>query len=102
MTHETMRIEGQILAYASRQRHAEDLLERARMHVGDAQEHAEVRSQLDGLGEEHSRLSAALDRLKGRDPSEWLPDEIEQLGPMAVWDALAAELEPLVERLTKH
>jgi hypothetical protein len=73
MTHETMRIEGQILAYASRQRHAEDLLERARVHVGDAQEHAEVRSQLDGLGEEHSRLSTALDRLKGRDPSESSP-----------------------------
>jgi hypothetical protein len=31
-----------------------------------------------------------------------LADEIEQLGPMVVWDELAAQLETLVEKLTKH
>jgi hypothetical protein len=102
MTDETMRIEGQIPAYESRQRHAQELLKRAREHVSTTPEHAEARAQLDRLGQEHARLSAVLDRLKGRDRSEGLAGEIEQLGPMAVWEELAAQLETLVERLTKH
>ena len=102
MTDETTRIEGQILAYESRQRQMDELFERAREHLGDGVEHAESRTQLDRLAEEHGRRSAVLDRLKGGAPADWSADEIDQLGPMAVWDTLAAELEALIERLTKH
>ena len=102
MTDETMRVEGEILAYESRQRRMGELLDRARRHAVGPAEHVETRAQLDRLGEEYGRRSAALERLKGRDRSEWLADEIEQLGPMVVWDELAAQLETLVEKLTKH
>jgi len=102
MTDETTRVEGQILAYESRQRHMDELFARAREHVGDDPERAEVRTLLDRLGQEQGRRSAALDQLKGRDASEWSAGEIDQLGPMAVWDTLAAELETLVEKLTRH
>jgi hypothetical protein len=102
MTDETTRTEGQMLAYESRQRHMDELFERARENLSDAPEHAEARTRLDRLAEEQGRRSAVLHRLKGRDPSEWLADEIQHLGPMAVWDELAAELETLVEKLTKY
>ena len=102
MTDETTRVEGQMLAYESRQRHMDELLERAGENLSDAPEHSEARTLLDRLADQHGRRSAVLDRLKGRDESDWSADEIDQLGPMAVWDTLAAELETLVERLTKH
>jgi hypothetical protein len=40
--------------------------------------------------------------MKGRDPSDWRAEEIGQAGPMGIWDALAEQLETLVEKLTKH
>ena len=101
MTDETTQIEGQILAYESRQRHMDALFERARKQAGDAPEDAEARTLLERLAQEQGRRSDTLDRLKGRDPSQWLADEIDQLGPIAVWDTLAAELEALVEKFTK-
>jgi hypothetical protein len=102
MTDETTRIEGQILAYESRQKQIDELFERAHEHAGDAPEHGESRTQLNRLAEQHGHRKVALDRLKARAPSEWSADEIDQVGPMAVWDTLAAELETLIERFTKH
>jgi hypothetical protein len=68
MSDETTRVEAQILTYESRQRRIDELFERARENLSDAPDHAEARAQLDRLSEEHGCRSAALDRLKGRDP----------------------------------
>jgi hypothetical protein len=102
MTDITQMAEQNILAYESRQKHTEELLARARAHVGEGDEHTEARAHLDRLTQEHSRLSDELDALKRRDPSDWRAEEIEQSGPMGIWDALAEQLETLVEKLTKH
>jgi len=40
--------------------------------------------------------------MKSRDPSDWRAEEIEQAGSMRIWDALAEQLETLVEKLAKH
>ena len=63
---------------------------------------AEARVDLDRITREHSRLSDELVALKGRAPSDWRAEEIEQAGPMGIWDALAEQLETLTEKLTKH
>jgi predicted nuclease with TOPRIM domain len=102
MTDITQMVEQHILAYESRQKHMEELLARARAHVGEGAEHAEARAHLERITQEHSRLSEGLDALKRRGPTDWREEEIEQAGPMGIWDALAEQLETLVEKLTKH
>jgi hypothetical protein len=95
-------VEQHILAYESRQKHMEELLARARAQVGEEPEHAEARADLDRITREHSRLSDELVALKRRAPSDWRAEEIEQAGPMGIWDALAEQLETLTEKLTKR
>jgi len=102
MTDITQMVEQHVLAYESRQKHMDELLAHAREHVGEGPEHAEARTHLDRLTQEHSRLSEELDALKRREPSDWREEEIEQAGPMGIWDALAEQLETLIEKLTKH
>jgi hypothetical protein len=102
MTDITQMVEQHILAYESRQKHMDELLARARAQVGDGPEHAEARADLDRITREHSRLSDELVAMKGRAPSDWRAEEIEQAGPMGIWDALAEQLETLTEKLTKH
>jgi hypothetical protein len=46
-------------------------------------------------------LAGQLDELKLRDPSDWQEEEIEKAGPMGIWDAVAEQVEKLVERLEK-
>jgi hypothetical protein len=101
MTDITQMVEQHILAYESRQKHMEELLVRARAQVGDGPEHAEARGHLDRITQEHRRLSEELAALKRRDPSDWRAEEIEQAGPMGIWDALAEQLETLVEKLIR-
>jgi hypothetical protein len=102
MTNYSEMVEQHILQYESRQKHIEELLARAREHVGAGPEHADTRSQIEQLANEHVRLSGQLDQLKRREPRDWREEEIEQAGGLAVWDVLAQDLEHLVERLTKH
>jgi len=102
MTDLTQMVEQNILAYESRQKHTDELLARARAQVGEGPEHAEARADLDRLAAEHGRLSDELAALKGRAPSDWKEEEIERSGPMGIWDALAEQLETLIEKLTKH
>jgi hypothetical protein len=102
MTDITQMVDQHILAYESRQKHMEELLARAQAHVSERAEHAEARADLDRITREHRRLGEELDALKRRDPSDWREEEIEQAGPMGIWDALAGELETLIEKLTRH
>jgi len=91
--------EQHMLAYESRQRHTGELLERARQRIGTGPEHAGAQREVEQLAQQHAELSAALQKMKEEPQQDWQQGEIEQAGPMAVWDVLAQQLEKLVERL---
>ena len=92
-----------ILKYESLQKHTAELLAHARKHIASEPENNDVHVQTERLAREHDRLSANLDELKRRrDSGELLEDEIEQAGPMSVWEILGQDLEKLVEKLTNH
>ena len=90
-----------IQRYASRQKHLDELLARARKRTGEGPEHADVRDHLEDLETQRDALGNRLDKLKLGDPDDWKEEEIEKAGPMGIWDAVAEQAERLVERLEK-
>jgi len=77
-------------------------LARANDLTADGPEHADSRAHLDKLTKEHGRLGEQLDALKQKDFEDWEEEQIEHDGPMGVWDALAEQVEKLVDKLESH
>jgi polyhydroxyalkanoate synthesis regulator phasin len=101
MTVTTQMVEQHILESESGRKHVDELLARARQRPGEGPEHADVWGQLDALTKEHGRLGDQLEEFKKRNIDDWREEEIEQAGPMGIWDALAEDAEKLVEKLEK-
>ena len=89
--------ERHILRFASRQRHLDELLARAREHIDEGPEHADARGHIEDLETQRD----ALGDIKPGDPGDWQEEEIEEEGPMGILDAIALQAEKLVERLEK-
>ncbi len=60
---------------------------------------AELNEQFERLQHERNKLAAWLDESKNKPLEHWKEDEIIKAGPMGIWDAVAQQLENLVERL---
>jgi len=93
--------EQNILEYKSRQKHVDTLLEQAHKSIGEGPEHSEARDQLAELKKHRDKLVDHLDDLKRRKPDEWPEEELEQSGPLMIWDEVAHQIEKLVERFGK-
>jgi len=90
-------VEQHIREYESRQKHVDELIERAHGHAGDT----EGSTELSDIKQQRDKLSGELEKLKRRALSDWERSEIEQAGPLGIWSALAQQLEKLVERLER-
>ena len=90
-------VEQHILAHESRLQHMDELLER----VGGKTEDQEVSAELERLKRERDRLAGRIGELKVKSVEEWQKEELEKAGPMGIWDAVAQQLEKLVERLER-
>ncbi len=88
-----------ILEYESRQKHTQELVIRAKELVERRPEDNDTRAQIERLAQQHDHLSRQLDQLK-EDKHTLQNKNINDAGPMAVWDILAGDLEKLVEKLT--
>jgi uncharacterized coiled-coil DUF342 family protein len=99
MTDSNQPLEQQINQYESQLRHIDELLERAGKGAAGKPEHAEVHAQIEKVKTERNRFSDHLDRLKNMSPDDLSEEIIEESGPMGIWDALAQQLEKLVERI---
>lgn len=97
MTGLDRQIEQHIREYESRLRHVDELLERAHHHKPPA----EVAKELEEARHEREKMAAHLDELRRKPPEHWQEEEIESAGPMGIWDAVAQQLEKLVERLER-
>ena len=97
MTGRDQRIEQSILAYESRLKHVDELLDRAHHHKPPA----EVAEELKQARHEREKMAAHLEEMRRKPPEHWQEEEIESAGPMGIWDAVAQQLEKLVERLER-
>ena len=89
-------VEQHIAEYESRLKHMDELTQR----VGGAAEEG-LDSELQALIKERDRLANHVEQMKLRSLDDWDKEELSQAGPMGVWDALAQQLEKLVERLER-
>ncbi len=90
-------VEQHIREHASRLKHIDELLQRAQRSAGTASAGGD--DELDRLTAQRDELADLLDQMRLRPGDDWREKEIELAGPMGIWDAVAQQLEKLVERL---
>ncbi len=91
--------EQHIREHAARLKHIDELLERARQSAGA--EPVEVQKKLSALAQERDKLARRVEEMRLKSLDDWREEEIAKAGPLAVWDAVAQQLEKLVERLER-
>ena len=101
MTTENQLIEQHIRDYQLRMKRIDELMERARKGLTETPEHEAPRAELAEAGRERERLATLYEELKLESTENWRREEILKSGPMGVWDAIAQQLEKLVERLER-
>lgn len=101
MTTENQMIEQHIREYQSRMQHIDEMMERARTLVGEAPADAASRAALEAAIRDRDKLTTHYEELKLSSTENWRQEEILKGGPMGLWDAVAQQLERLVERLER-
>ena len=91
-------VEQHIREYESRQKHIDELLQRAKKH---AQEKPELHEDLTLIQDRHEQMVSNMQEFKEGRIDEQAVQAIEQAGPMGVWFGLISELETLIEELEK-
>jgi len=89
-------VEQQILHYESRLKHVDELLERA-----EASGHAELLETAKTIRPQRDQMHGYLEQMRLKSLKDWREEEIEKAGPMGIWDAVAQQLEDLVERFER-
>lgn len=87
-------VEQQILHYESRLKHVDELLEQV-----ESSGHAPTVEAARAVRPMREEMSAYLENMRLKSLEDWREEEIEKAGPMAIWDAVAQQLEDLVERI---
>jgi len=85
--------------FESRMQHIDELMERAHQGLSKGTATEEHRAELEAVGRGREKLATLYEELKLPSTENWRKEEIIKSGPMGVWDALAQQLERLVERL---
>ena len=93
--------EQHIREQESRLQHIDELVERARKGAGSAPGFAHIYTELDDLVRRRDQNAVKLDDYKTRAAEKWREEEIEKSGLMGIWDALAQQLETLIEKVER-
>ncbi len=91
----------QIREYDLRLQHVDEVLEHAEKELAQSAKEAETRALLDKLKGERDRLAGWLEQTKRQPLENWREYEIRKAGPMGIWDAIAQQVEKLVERMER-
>lgn len=99
VTNKDQIVDQHIREHEARLKHLDELLERAEKAIADSLEHEKVKLKAEQLKERRDELAreveqARVDAVKNREMKE-----IQRSGPMGIWDAVAQDLEHLLERL---
>jgi capsule polysaccharide export protein KpsE/RkpR len=105
MTRETERLaERHVQEFEARLQHADELIAQARREAEGQKDHpdaADSRARLEDLARERDRIAVQLDQLRLSSPEQPGAEEIQAAGPMGIWDALAQQIERLIQRLQR-
>ncbi len=101
LSESTEPLERQINHYQAQLKHIDQLLERASKGVATSSEPAAIRAQVEQARKDRDKFSGHLDALKKMSPAAFSEKIMEKSGPMGMWDAVAGELEKLVERVER-
>ena len=66
--------------------------------IGERLERAGETPGAEDLKQQHDQLAGQLGQMRQKTAEEWEKEELAQAGPMGVWDAVAQELEKLLEK----
>ena len=95
-------VDQHIKEYDFRLQHLDKLLEQAQKKtLAQSSEQAGTNEQLEKLKQDRDRLAVWLDELKLKPLENWREDEIRKAGPMGIWDAVAQQVEKMVERIER-
>ena len=94
-------VEQRLREYDLRLRHVDELLDYADKELAQSPKDADTRALLSKLTDERDKLAAWLEETKRKPLENWRQDEIRKAGPMAIWDAIAQQMERLVERIER-
>jgi DNA repair exonuclease SbcCD ATPase subunit len=89
--------EQHMIEFESRLKRIDELLERVNVDVSD--EPYELASELKELTTKREELAGHIEKMRLKSLDDWEEKEIEKAGPMGVWDAVAQQIEKLVERI---
>lgn len=94
-------LEQRINRYQENLRHIDALLDRAKRGAARMPAQSDVHARVEQAQGEREKISAHLEALRRMSSGQFSAQLIEQSGPMGVWDAVAEDLEKLVERVEK-
>ncbi len=86
--------------YDLRLRHVDELLDYADKELARTKD-AETSALLKKVKDDRDKLAMWLEETKRTPPENWRQDEIRKAGPMGIWDAIAQQVEKLVERFER-
>jgi hypothetical protein len=93
--------EQRIREYDLRLRHLDEVLAYAEMKLSLDPKKDETSTQLKKLKEERNQFAGWVEETKLKHLENWQEDEIIKAGPMGIWDAIAQQVEKLVERIER-
>jgi hypothetical protein len=95
MTTSAQLVEQHIIEYESHLKHIDELLERAIEKMPPGQ------PELKELTAKREELVDHIEAMRLKNLEDWREKEMEMAGPMGIWDAVAQQLEELIERFGK-
>lgn len=95
-------IEQHVLQYESRLKRFNELLEQQKK-IADiqAKQVAKLSPELEAMMGEREKYHSHLEDLRLKTMAHWQEQFIEKSGPMGIWDAVAQQLEKVVESMEK-
>ena len=94
-------VEQHIRENEARLKHVDEVLAQAHKEESETSKASDIDDDLAILRGERDQLASHFDELKMKSLQDWQQESIEKAGPMAIWDALAQQLEKLLERITR-
>lgn len=87
--------------YEANLRHIDDLLSRAKQGAAALPAQSDVHAAVAKAAGDRELASNHLENIRKLSSEQVSEEMIEQAGPMGIWDAVAEDLEKLVERVEK-
>ncbi len=94
-------VEQRIKEYDMRLRHVDEVLGYAKKGLVQSSNDPETIMLLSRLEVERNKLAGWIEESKHRPLEHWKKGDIMGSGPMGIWDAVAQQVEKLVERFQR-